>query len=75
MFRCRDKGSWYLYGHSHGNLPPYDNYKTMDIGIDSIFKLLGEYRPISFEETLFENKVDLADIDHYRSGKSKYREG
>lgn len=41
-------GSWNLHGHSHGMLAPFKN--QLDIGVDNAFKLLGEYRPFSFEE-------------------------
>lgn len=43
-----NKGSWMLFGHSHGSLQPKG--KTIDIGIDNIYNLLGEYRPIKFQE-------------------------
>ena len=33
-------GSWHLYGHSHGNLPPFPN--SLDVGVDN-----WEYVPIS----------------------------
>lgn len=33
-------GSWHLYGHSHGNLPPLKN--SLDVGVDC-----WEYRPVS----------------------------
>lgn len=33
-------GSWHLYGHSHGNLPPIAN--SLDVGVDC-----WEYRPAS----------------------------
>lgn len=47
--------SWMLYGHAHGtaedwlesNMP---GRLSMDVGVDNIFKLFGEYRPISFDE-------------------------
>lgn len=47
--------SWMLYGHAHGTAERWlDNNMpgrlSMDVGIDNIFKLFGEYRPISFEE-------------------------
>lgn len=42
------KGTWHLHGHSH------NSYKTrgkiLDVGIDSAYEKLGEYRPFSFEE-------------------------
>jgi calcineurin-like phosphoesterase family protein len=36
-------GSWQLYGHSHGTLPPIGN--QYDVGVDN-----NEYFPISFEQ-------------------------
>ena len=33
-------GSWHLYGHSHGNLPPLKN--SLDVGVDC-----WDYRPVS----------------------------
>lgn len=41
------RGSWCLYGHSHGALPPYG--KSVDIGVDSV-EISSEYRPYSFQE-------------------------
>ena len=35
-------GSWHLYGHSHGNLPPLKN--SLDVGVDS-----WDYQPVSIE--------------------------
>jgi calcineurin-like phosphoesterase family protein len=37
------RGSWHLYGHSHGNLPPL--FKSMDIGVDCT-----NFEPLSFNE-------------------------
>ena len=66
------RGSWMLYGHSHGHLPEYVNedgipYKTMDVGVDAIYKKFGEYRPISFVELkeIMETRVPTK-IDHHR---------
>ena len=49
------KGSWHLYGHSHTagekwadkHLP---GRKSIDVGVDNAYLVLGEYRPFSFEE-------------------------
>jgi len=41
-------GSWQLFGHSHGSIHPWD--RQLDVGVDSAAKLVGEYRPMSFEE-------------------------
>lgn len=40
-------GSWLLYGHSHGTLPPLG--KSVDVGVDCK-EISDEYRPYSFEE-------------------------
>ncbi len=37
------RGAWHLYGHSHGNLPPFR--KSMDVGVDT-----WKFRPVSFED-------------------------
>ena len=37
------RGTWHLYGHSHGGLPPYG--KSCDIGVDC-----WNFSPVSFEE-------------------------
>jgi len=37
------RGSWHLYGHSHGKLPPVPG--TLDVGVDC-----HDYRPISAHE-------------------------
>jgi len=41
-------GSWQLFGHSHDKLHPWE--RQLDVGVDSAAKLVGEYRPMSFEE-------------------------
>jgi calcineurin-like phosphoesterase family protein len=43
-------GSWHLYGHSHGKLPPYG--KSFDVGVDC-----NGFSPISFFE--IQTKMDL----------------
>lgn len=63
-----NKGSWMLYGHSHGNLNDgfsEKKYKTMDIGVDNLMKVIG--RPvISFTEIsdIF-SKRELLHTDHH----------
>jgi len=49
------KGAWMLYGHSHTNAEEWldrimPGRKSMDVGIDNAFKILGDYRPFSFHE-------------------------
>jgi calcineurin-like phosphoesterase family protein len=59
-------GSFHLHGHSHGNYQIPDRF-ILDVGIDNIFKLLGEYRPISLEEVIAYMKTeDIGQsLDHH----------
>jgi calcineurin-like phosphoesterase family protein len=41
------RGTWHLFGHSHGGLTPYG--KSFDIGVDC-----WNFRPLSFEEVKIE---------------------
>lgn len=43
-------GSYHIFGHSHGDLNHLDLGLSMDVGVDSIYKIFGEYRPISWLE-------------------------
>ncbi len=72
------KGSWMLYGHSHGTLdemtPEFSNptwigdqyyiknYKTMDVGMDT-----NNLKPYSFEEIklIMDKREVLLNVDHY----------
>jgi len=56
-------GSWMLYGHAHGTAEKWLDEKmpgrlSMDVGVDNIFKIKGEYRPISISEIggIFSNR-------------------
>lgn len=60
-------GSWMLYGHSHGSAEDWLNQHlpdrlSLDVGVDNINKILGDYRPISFEEIalLFKNRKGVS---------------
>jgi len=49
------RGSLHLYGHSHGRYEEkldqiFPGHKSMDVGIDNIFRLTGMWRPISLDE-------------------------
>jgi calcineurin-like phosphoesterase family protein len=44
--------SIHLYGHSHGGLDDTDTSASMDVGVDSAAKVLGAYRPFSYEEVI-----------------------
>jgi len=39
------RGSWHLYGHSHGTLPNDPNSRSWDAGVDA-----NDYRPISLHQ-------------------------
>lgn len=55
------RGSWFLYGHSHGSLPEIDNARTMDVGVDT-----NNMYPYSFEElkSIMSQRVPTK-IDHH----------
>ena len=73
------KGSWMLYGHSHGNLDEFTplttnpdwigdqyyikNYRTMDVGFDTH----KEFRPYSFQELkiIMERRSVQLEVDHH----------
>jgi len=40
-----NRGSWHLYGHSHGRLPEVPNSLSMDVGVDT-----HDFRPWHFDE-------------------------
>jgi calcineurin-like phosphoesterase family protein len=65
------RGSWCLYGHSHSGAEvelneKYPNRRSIDVGVDNAFKILGEYRPFSLAELhhLFAEKRGHV-IDHH----------
>lgn len=63
------KGVIHLYGHSHDSLDRDGvfNGKSMDVGVDSAFRILGEYRPFSLEEVKrIMNKRQVCFIDHHK---------
>ncbi len=43
-------GSWMLYGHSHDSMEREPWGRSMDVGVDSAYRILGEYRPFSLRE-------------------------
>lgn len=48
-------GSYMLYGHSHSTAEDWLNQmmpgrRSFDVGVDNAYKLLGEYRPFSYDE-------------------------
>jgi len=43
-------GAIMLYGHSHDSMEKEPWGRSMDVGVDSAFRILGDYRPFSYEE-------------------------
>lgn len=60
-------GAWHLYGHSHTTAEKWlDKHmperRSIDVGVDNAARIVGAYRPFSFDE--------LHDIFKYRRGCS-----
>jgi calcineurin-like phosphoesterase family protein len=60
------KGTFHIFGHSHGGLDHIDTGTSMDVGVDSAFKRFGEYRPFNILEVvnILKDKPRLI-IDHH----------
>lgn len=58
-------GSWHVFGHSHGSLPPDPNSLSTDVGVDC-----WDFTPISFQELreVMQTKT-FKPVDHH--GKRK----
>ena len=68
------RGCFHLYGHVHGmREETLDNMfpqrRSMDVGLDNAFKVLGEYRPFSEQEIW-----DILSVRHGHDKVSFYRE-
>jgi calcineurin-like phosphoesterase family protein len=51
------QGVYHFYGHSHGGAEDmlnekFPDRKSLDVGVDNAYKLLGEYRPFALEEAI-----------------------
>ena len=58
-------GAYHLFGHSHDSLEG-DWGRSMDCGVDSAYKILGEYRPFSFDEIhRILSKREFKGVDHH----------
>jgi calcineurin-like phosphoesterase family protein len=65
------RGAWHLYGHSHSGAEPWMNKnmpgrRSIDVGVDNAYKLLGDYRPFSFDEIaeIFKDRKGFS-MDHH----------
>lgn len=74
------RGNWHLYGHSHADAEPWLNQhcpgrRSVDVGVDNAYKLLGEFRPFSFDELVafFQNKHGFS-FDHHINPNSPTEE-
>lgn len=63
-------GSIHLYGHSHNSID--NNWgKSMDVGVDAIYGLKGEYRPISLDEVIkIMSKREIKNVDHHDKSRN-----
>lgn len=59
-------GSFHLYGHSHDSLEYQPWGKSMDVGVDTAARILGEYRPFSFNEikSILDKREKMV-VDHH----------
>jgi calcineurin-like phosphoesterase family protein len=60
------RGSYHLYGHSHDSLEYEEWGRSMDVSVDTAARILGEYRPFSFEEiNRILSKREFKGVDHH----------
>lgn len=60
------RGVWHLYGHSHDTFPDSNNEKSMDVGVDSHYRLYGNFAPFTFEEIKAQmDKKIFTPVDHH----------
>ena len=65
-FNKMNHGAWHLYGHSHAGLPDDPNQLSLDVGVDSAYKILGEYRPFTFTEIAdWMSRKTFKALDHH----------
>lgn len=58
--------SWMLYGHSHDSMEHEQWGRSMDVGVDSAYRILGEYRPFSYDEIAeIMSKREHNPVDHH----------
>jgi len=65
------RGAWHLYGHSHSGAEDWldaalPGRRSFDVGVDNAAKILGAYRPWSFDEIkqIMDKKTGCV-IDHH----------
>lgn len=66
VWRNSHHGSWHLYGHSHDSLEHIPWGKSMDVGITTAARVLGEYTLFEFADIKnILDKRDIHEIDHH----------
>lgn len=60
------RGVLHLFGHSHDSIKGIG--RSMDVGVDTAYRLTGEYRPFHLDEIIKElNKIEIPVLDHHES--------
>jgi len=63
-------GAWMLYGHSHDSMEHEVWGRSMDVGVDSAYRILGEYRPFNLREIKnIMEKREHNPVDHHLEKK------
>jgi calcineurin-like phosphoesterase family protein len=63
-------GAWQLYGHSHDSMEHEAWGRSMDVGVDSAYRILGEYRPFNLHEIAkIMSKRGHNPVDHHLESK------
>lgn len=67
------KGTYMLHGHCHTSVDYLNQHtKRLDCGVDSAYKLLGEYRPFNIDEVKsILDKRDFNSVDHHKGKKDE----
>lgn len=67
VFNKSHRGSWHLYGHSHGSLPDDPNSLSFDVGT-----MIHDYKPLSFAqvEKIMQKKTWKPKDHHGAEGRS-----
>ena len=68
IWNKRHWGAYHLHGHSHAHYFVEKGF-ILDVGVDSAFKILGEYRPFSLDEVIAYMKTRQIglNLDHHDS--------
>ncbi len=61
VWKGNHRGTWHLYGHSHGTLPDDPNARCFDIGVDC-----HNFTPVSFGQVKeLMAKKNFKPLDHH----------